>query len=75
MDKEKFEQAALEILSTIVSREKTMDNSSTEEIRTLLAYEMWQDGMDWPEVEKFIQDKEMTREQMIEYLNMVFPLS
>ena len=71
MNQDKFEMAALEILDDIISG-GSLEDQSIENIRTLLAYEMWKDGMDWAEVEKFLQDKEWSREQMIEYLISVF---
>lgn len=73
MNQNKFETAALEILTTLINNEKTLDDFSTDDIRVLLTYNLWQDGMDWPEVKEFIKDKEMSREQLISYLNLVFP--
>ncbi len=76
----KITQEMLEktVTESIISTEKTLQELSDDEVRLLLAYEMWKDGMEWPDVDKeIICDKwnkppEWTRERMIEYLETIF---
>ena len=72
MDIEMFEMAALEIITEINEKKTSLQELSGDNLRTVLAYEFWNDGMDKPEVKKFLKDNEWSKEQIIEYLTIVF---
>lgn len=72
MDFDMFEMAALEIISELNEGKIKIQDISGEQLKTVLAYELWKDGMDKPEVKKFLKNDEWSKDQIIEYLTVVF---
>ena len=75
--KDVLENLASSIIESISNGEKSLKELSDAELNTFLSYEMWKDGMEWPDVEELIDDRNArvplwSRKRMIEYLETVF---
>ena len=68
MNQQELEQKYQEIKD----REKDINDLSEEELRILLAFEMWNDGMDWEDIQKIEHDSFWTVRNIITYLQDVF---
>lgn len=72
MDKEILEQKAQKIISKIHTEKTSLQNLTDGELRTVLAYEMWRDGLDWENVVTIEFDPFWSPSNIIHYLQEVF---
>ena len=68
MEQDILEQKAQKILSSMIS----IHDLSDEDLRTIFAYDMWRDGMEWEDVKEIESDPFWNREYIIAYLQDIF---
>jgi len=70
MNQHEFEKKAIELREG--RKYLSLEEEELENLKILLTYEMWRDGMDFGEATKFYEELDMTREGIINYLKEVF---
>jgi len=76
MNLQEIEDTALVLIEDLNNKSKELEALNMDELKVLLTYEMWCDGLDMNKVEQYYKDLEdWSQEMIINYLEEVFDYS